>query len=80
MKRLHWFPSQDFRETLGAWRLTEEGRRTFLTRFEGRLEETIRHPVFGYRATYRRCLELEVRLVSKWLSGEISAYRPFVVR
>jgi CRISPR-associated protein Cas1 len=70
----------DFREELGAWRLNEEGRRTFLTKFEERLETTIRHPTFGYRATYRRCLELEVRLVAKWLSGEIAAYKPFVVR
>jgi CRISPR-associated protein Cas1 len=70
----------DFREELGAWRLNEDGRRTFLAKFEERLDTTIRHPTFGYRVTYRRCLELEVRLVAKWLSGEIAAYKPFVVR
>lgn len=70
----------DFQEDLGAWRLTEKGRRTFLTKFEERLDTTIQHPVFGYKATYRRSLELEVRLVSKWLMGEISQFRPFVVR
>ncbi|RMF37705.1 MAG: type I-D CRISPR-associated endonuclease Cas1 [Chloroflexi bacterium] len=71
---------RDFQEELGAWRLTEKGRRTFLTKFEERLETEIKHPVFGYRATYRRCLELEVRLVAKWLTGEIRQFRPFVVR
>lgn len=71
---------RDFREELGAWRLTEEGRRTFLTKFEERLETEIRHPVFDYKTTYRRSLELEVRLVSKWLTGEIPEYKPFVVR
>jgi CRISPR-associated protein Cas1 len=70
----------DFREELGAWRLRDEGRRTFLTKFEERLDTTIRHPVFGYKATYRRCLELEARLVSKWLSGEIDRFKPFVTR
>ena len=70
----------DFREELGAYRLTDKGRRTFLTKFEERLDTAIQHPVFGYKATYRRSLELEVRLVSKWLTGEIRKFRPFVVR
>jgi len=71
---------RDFQEDLGAWRLTDQGRRTFLTKFEERLDTAIRHPVFGYKATYRRCLELEVRLVAKWLTGEIRKFKPFVVR
>ncbi len=71
---------KDVQEELGAWRLTERGRKTFLTKFEERLDTEIRHPTFGYKATYRRCLELEVRLVAKWLSGELVRYRPFAVR
>lgn len=71
---------RDFREELGAYRLTDKGRRTFLTKFEERLDTMIKHPVFNYKATYRRCLELEVRLVAKWLVGEIRQFRPFAVR
>ncbi len=71
---------QDFEEELGAWRLKEGGRRTFLTKFEERLSTEIRHPVFDYKVTYRRNLELEVRLVSKWLTGEIRQFEPFMVR
>ena len=71
---------RDFRENLGAYRLTDKGRRTFLTKFEERLDTEIKHPVFGYKATYRRSLELEVRLVAKWLTGEIRQFKPFVVR
>ncbi len=70
----------DFREELGAWHLTDKGRRSFLQKFEERLDTEIEHPVFGYKATYRRSLELEVRLVAKWLAGEIDEYRPFAVR
>ncbi|MDI7275814.1 MAG: type I-D CRISPR-associated endonuclease Cas1d [Anaerolineae bacterium] len=70
----------DFREELGAWHLSEGARRTFLRKFEERLDTEIEHPVFGYKATYRRSLELEVRLVAKWLVGEVVQYRPFVVR
>jgi len=70
----------DFQEEFGAWRLKERGRRIFLTKFEERLDTLIHHPIFNYRATYRRCLELEVRLVAKWLTGEVARYRPFVVK
>jgi CRISPR-associated protein Cas1 len=70
----------DFVEKLGAWRLSDGGRGTFLTKFEERLNTEITHPTFDYRATYRRCLELEVRLVAKWLSGEIDIFEPFMVR
>lgn len=70
----------DFQEELGAWRLTDDGRRTFLTKLEDRLNSEIKHPVFGYRVTYRRNLELEVRLAAKWLTGEIDDFQPFMVR
>lgn len=71
---------KDFKEEMGAWRLTEEGRRTYLAKFEERLDTEIKHPVFNYKATYRRSLELEVRLVAKYLTGEIPRFRPFMVR
>ncbi|MGQ9683435.1 MAG: type I-D CRISPR-associated endonuclease Cas1d [Anaerolineae bacterium] len=71
---------KDVTEELGAWRLTDRGRQTFLARYEERLDTEIEHPTFGYKATYRRCLELEARLVAKWLMGDIAVYRPFTVR
>jgi len=70
----------DFEERFGAWRLSDDGRRTFLSKFEERLNTEIRHPTFGYKASYRRCLELEVRLVAKWLTGEIDDFAPLMVR
>jgi len=70
----------DFVEELGAYRLTDAARRTFLTKFEERLNTEVQHPTFKYKATYRRCLELQVRLAAKWLRGEIPAYPAFEVR
>ena len=70
----------DFEEELGTFRLTAVGRRRFYEQFEERLNTEIEHPVFGYKTTYRRCLELLVRLLAKWLEGEIPAYPPFTVR
>jgi CRISPR-associated protein Cas1 len=70
----------DFEEDLGSWRLNDRGRREFLRRFEERLDTAVEHPVFGYQATYRRCLELQVRLLGKYLTEEITTYPPFLVR
>ncbi|MCZ7672352.1 MAG: CRISPR-associated endonuclease Cas1 [Chloroflexi bacterium] len=47
-----------FTEELGgAYRLSDYGRRTFLTKLESRFDETITHPTFNYKVTYRRSLE-----------------------
>lgn len=70
----------DFEETMGTYRLSQAGRKTFLMKFEERLNTEIKHPVFEYKATYRQCLELQVRLLSKWLLADIPSYKPFVVR
>jgi CRISP-associated protein Cas1 len=71
---------QHFEESLGVYQLTATGRKLFLQQFEQRLNTEIQHPVFEYKATYRRCLELQARLLAKYLLGEIPAYRPFQVR
>ncbi|MCP4425283.1 MAG: type I-D CRISPR-associated endonuclease Cas1 [Chloroflexi bacterium] len=64
----------------GAYRLNDYGRRTFLTKLEARFDETIAHPTFGYKAAYRRSLELQTRLLAKTLTTEIPSYPPFTVR
>ena len=70
----------DFIEQLGSYRLTAKGRRTFLTRLETRFNETIKHPTFGYKATYRRCIELQARLLAKFVTDEVEEYPSFRVR
>jgi len=77
----HILTEQDFQVELGgAVQLKQEARKTFYARFEERLQDEIQHPQFGYRTSYRRCLELQVRLLGKWLTGEIPSYLPFCVR
>ncbi len=71
---------EDFVEELGSWRLRDEARRLFLTKLEERLDTEVEHPVLEEKVTYRRALELEVRLLAKWLMGEIPRFRPFTVR
>lgn len=71
---------KDFEEELGAVQLKPEARKIFYGKFEERLQEELQHPYFGYRTAYRRCIELQARLLGKWLQGEIPAYLPFSVR
>ncbi|MBK9094835.1 MAG: type I-D CRISPR-associated endonuclease Cas1d [Anaerolineae bacterium] len=71
---------EHFESELGSARLTDAGRRRFLEQFETRLNTEIAHPVFKYKATYYRCLELQTRLLAKTVSGELTDYVPFVVR
>jgi len=72
--------SDDFVVELGAYRLKQERRKVFFTQFEERLNEEITHPVFGYKVTYRRCIELQARLLAKFLTEEIDTYPPLFIR
>jgi CRISPR-associated protein Cas1 len=71
---------QDFSETLGAYQLTDSGRKTFFQKYEERLNTTIQHPTFDYQVTYRKAIEVQARLLGKWLTGEVNEYIPFMVR
>ena len=45
-------------------------QKKFYSKFEDRLQEEIQHPQFGYRTSYQRCIELQTRLLAKWLTGD----------
>lgn len=64
----------------GSVELSESAREAFLTAFEQRIRSDLCHPVFGYQVSYRRCIELQVRILAKALLGEIPGYRPLRVR
>ncbi len=63
-----------------ACSLTSEGRRRVIRAFEGRMDSLIRHPLFSYQVSYRRVLEIQARLLARVISGDVTAYRPFVTR
>lgn len=64
----------------GAVSLTPSGRTSFLRAYERRMDELVSHPVFGYRISYRRVLEVQVRLLARYLGGEIASYPAFATR
>jgi len=70
----------DFLVEVGAYRLKDAKRKIFFTKLEERLNEEIQHPVFGYKTSYLRCIELQARLLGKYLTGEIENYPPLRIR
>lgn len=64
----------------GGVALTDAGRRAVLAAFERRMDTLVTHPLFGYRISYRRVLEVQARLLSRVLLGEIAEYPSFCTR
>jgi CRISPR-associated protein Cas1 len=75
-----WDVQADF-EVRGVqvW-LSDAGRRKLVSLYERRKEESWKHPVTSYSLTYRRLLELEVRLLEKEWMGEGGLFGQLVVR
>ncbi|MBB5038164.1 CRISPR-associated endonuclease Cas1 [Prosthecobacter dejongeii] len=63
-----------------AVNLTPIGRKAFFQAYEQRMNTLITHPIFDYKVSYRRVLELQARLLARWLTGEIPDYIPMVTR
>lgn len=70
----------DFINVAGSVTLTDDGRKRFIGTFERRLGQEITHPLFGYKLSYRRLFELQARLLSRHLLGELAEYPNFTTR
>lgn len=70
----------DFVRSGRAVALAPDGRKRFIAGFERRLSQEIAHPLFGYRVSYRRLLEIQARLLGRHLLGEIEQYPNLVTR
>ncbi len=60
--------------------LTDDGRKKVIRGYEKRMDSLVTHPLFGYTISYRRTLEVQCRLVARWLAGEIKDYKMFCTR
>ncbi|WP_018952598.1 CRISPR-associated endonuclease Cas4/Cas1 [Thioalkalivibrio sulfidiphilus] len=70
----------DFQSVAGSVALTNDGRKRFIATFERRMSHEITHPLFGYRLSYRRLLEVQGRLLARYLLGELPDYPNFTTR
>jgi CRISP-associated protein Cas1 len=64
----------------GAVALTQFGRRRVIEAYERRMDTLITHPLFGYAVSYRRLMEMQARLLSRYLLGELPSYPAFRTR
>lgn len=55
-------------------------KKALIGTYERRMDQLITHPVFGYRISYRRTLEVQSRLLIRYLAGEIYEFPPFLPR
>src|ERR1043166_6092886 len=71
---------KDFVRAGQAVNLSAPGRKRFFQTYEQRMNSLITHPLFDYKVSYRRALELQARLLAKTLTGEITEYIPLLTR
>jgi CRISPR-associated protein Cas1 len=72
--------ASSFLRRAGAVVLTDAGRRAVVTAYERRMDSLVTHPLFGYRVSYRRLLEVQARLLARTVLGELPNYPSFYTR
>ncbi len=60
--------------------LKPAGRKRFIAAFERRLAQEATHPIFGYRVSMRRLIEVQGRLFGRFLMGEIKDFPHYLPR
>lgn len=70
----------DFTTNGPAWALNPAGRKSLISAYERRLEQETTHPVFGYRVSMRRLIDVQARLLARYLQGEIQVYPHYLPR
>jgi CRISPR-associated protein Cas1 len=72
--------ADDFVQSAGGVALKPAARKKLILAYERRMDQLVTHPVFGYRISYRRVLEVQARLLGRVLLGELDAYPSFRTR
>jgi CRISPR-associated protein Cas1 len=70
----------DFLTWRGSCQLSDAGRATFFRAYEQRKGTEVTHPIFGYRMTYGRMIEVQARMLAAFIRGEHPRYIGFTVR
>lgn len=69
-----------FQHTGQAVAMTAPARKALIVAYERRMSESITHPLFGYRISYRQVLSVQARLLARALTGELDAMPSFRTR
>jgi CRISPR-associated protein Cas1 len=60
--------------------LNDQGRRAFWECWFRRMDTEVSHPIFGYKMSYRRMLEVQARQLWRFVRGEAEKYTGFTTR
>ena len=63
-----------------ACALKPGGRKALIAAFERRMDQETTHPLFGYRVSMRRLIEVQARLLARHLQGELPTYPQYLPR
>ena len=72
--------AESFSGAAGDARLRDAGRSALIAAYERRVTTLFRHPLFGYRVTWRRAMEIQARLVLGVLDGTQPRYKGITTR
>jgi CRISPR-associated protein Cas1 len=72
--------SSDFVRASSGTFLKDEGRKSFWQMWFRRLDTEVKHPVFDYKMSYRRMMEVQARQLWRYLRGEAARYQAFTTR
>ncbi|MFN4241838.1 MAG: CRISPR-associated endonuclease Cas1 [Tepidisphaerales bacterium] len=71
---------RDFQTSRAGCVLQPDARKAFIRAYEARLDQCITHPVFDYRCSWRAVLQLQARLLARFLRGDIPTYTSVTTR
>ena len=71
---------RDFKFRAGGCMLEADGRKAVLRAYERRLDQEVTHPQFGYKASYRRVMDIQARMLGAVMLGELDQYTAMMTR
>ncbi len=72
--------ASDFVSTTSGTFMNEKGRKIFWESWFRRMDTEVSHPEFGYKMSYRRMIEVQVRQLWRFCRGESRTYHGFTTR
>lgn len=61
-------------------RMSDMARKSLIGAYERRMQTELTHPIFGYKASWRRIVEIQARMILGYLDGTQQTYRGIRIR
>lgn len=67
-------------DAAGGWRMTDNGRKTFLAAYQKAKQDAVHHAYLDEETTWALIPHLQARLLARCLRNDLEAYPPFTIR